>query len=124
MQVTQSGRASLRVFTACADPLNASLPQDFRLLTPQVGVPVTPQVGVPGQRTVMGALARQEWVPSEGPTSTSAELGRGCWRRAWLWHLLSAARLLRRRSGRAACPGSSRRRCCVETGPAALGSRR
>ena len=48
---------------------------------------------VPGPRAVMGALGRQARVPSECSTSTRAELGQGCWRRAWLWHLLTAVKL-------------------------------
>jgi len=58
-------------------------------------------------------------VPSQCPT----RLGQGCWMRAWLWHLLTAAKLYGGAAGRLH-PRVIRRRWCVEPEPVALGSRR
>jgi len=83
-----------------------------------------PDGAVPGQRMVMGALARQAWVPSECSTSTRAELGQGCWRRAWLGHLLAAAKLCRRRGGRQRAPGHLGGGVASRPVPSQLGRRR
>jgi len=49
--------------------------------------------------------------------------GPGGWRRAWLWHLLTAAKLYGGAAERLH-PRVIRRRWCVEPEPVALGSRR
>ena len=83
-----------------------------------------PDGAVPGQRAVRGASARQAWVPSECSTSTRAELGQGCWRRAWLGHLLAAAKLCRRRGGRQRAPGHLGGGVASRPVPSQLGRRR
>jgi hypothetical protein len=44
-------------------------------------------------------------TPGVGSAGVPGAADQGCWRRDWLWHLLAAAKLLRRRSGTAASPG-------------------